>query len=272
MRDIISRNAYRMDGFILRLYEVAMAYRSQAGLPMTRLEKSGYYKAATTPGIWRQKWRSIQFFLIVDDFGIKYVGKQHALHPLKILEENYEIPADWEGGKFTEIDLAWDYDDQHAKRTCRLSTKGYIEKLLMKYGHPHPSKAHLSPHKHCEVIYGAKEELNLEEDKSLPLDKEGTIRIQGIAGALLYYARAVDNKLPVGLSFIRSQHAAATERTNEAINHLLNYSATYPSDGVLYRSRNMVLCAHPDTVFHNETKGRSRAGDQIFLSENDPVP
>ena len=81
----------------------------------------------------------------------------------------------------------------------------YIDKLLMKYGHLCPSKAQFSPNKHREVIYGAKEQLTLEEDKSLPIEKEGTRRIQAIFGALLYYARAVDNKLLVGLSSIVCQ-------------------------------------------------------------------
>ena len=34
------------------------------------LEKEGYYEARTTPGLWRHKWRPIQFFLVVDDFGV----------------------------------------------------------------------------------------------------------------------------------------------------------------------------------------------------------
>ena len=62
---------------------------------------------------------------------------------------------------------------------------GYIDKLLIKYRHSRPSKAKLPPHKHCEVTYGAKEQLTLEEYKSQPLDKEGTKLIQGIVGALL---------------------------------------------------------------------------------------
>ena len=56
-----------------------------------RIKKAGYYEAATTPGIWLHKWRPIQFVLIVDDFGIEYVGKQHALHLLKILDQHYDI-------------------------------------------------------------------------------------------------------------------------------------------------------------------------------------
>ena len=82
----------------------------------------------------------------------------------------------------------------------------------------------------------------------------------------------MDNKLLVGLSYIGAQQAATTECTNEAINQLLDYSATYPADGILYCSNDMVLCAHSDAGFHNESKGRSRAVAHIFLSEKDPMP
>ena len=34
----------------------------------------------------------------------------------------------------------------------------------------------------------------------------------------------------------------------------------------------MVITAHSDTGFHNESKVHRRAGDHIFLSENDPEP
>ena len=88
----------------------------------------------------------------------------------------------------------------------------------------------------------------------------------------IYYARSVENKLLVLLSTIGSQKAAAMKRTNEAINQILDYCATYPANGILYRSSNMVLCAHSDAGFHNDIKGRSRAGAHIFLSENDAMP
>ena len=107
---------------------------------------------------------------------------------------------------------------------------------------------------------------------SLPLYNQGKKRIQVIVGALLYYGRAVDNKLLFGLNYIGSQQAAATELTKEPINKLLDYCATYPADGIFYCSSNMVLCAHYDAGFHNERKGHSRAGAHIFLSENDAMP
>ena len=59
---------------------------------------------------------------------------------------------------------------------------GYIDKVLIKYGHSWPKKSQLSKHRHCEVTYGAKEQQTPEEDKSTPLDKEGTKSIQASLG------------------------------------------------------------------------------------------
>ena len=61
----------------------------------------------------------------------------------------------------------------------------------------------------------------------------------------------------VALNTIGTQQATATEATNEAITQLLDYMATYPDDGIVYRSSNMILAAHANAGFHNESKGRS---------------
>ena len=82
----------------------------------------------------------------------------------------------------------------------------------------------------------------------------------------------MDNKLLVGLSTIGSQQTSATQRTSEAIDQILDYCATYPADGILYRSNDMFLCAQSEMGFHNERKGQSRAGAHIFLTENDAMP
>ena len=55
-----------------------MPYVIAKDLLRTRLEKADYYEAATTPVLWCHKWRHIQFVLLVDNFGIEYVGKEHA--------------------------------------------------------------------------------------------------------------------------------------------------------------------------------------------------
>ena len=82
----------------------------------------------------------------------------------------------------------------------------------------------------------------------------------------------MNNKLLVALSAIGSQQASATESTNNVIHQLLDYCATYPDNGIHYLSSDMILVAHSDAGFTNETNSRSRAGAHIFLSENDSIP
>ena len=101
---------------------------------------------------------------------------------------------------------------------------------------------------------------------------KGEKRIQEIIGALLYYARAFHNKLLLALSAIGDQQAAATEDTSDTIKQILDYVVTYPNDGIVYRASNMVLSYHSDVGFRNKSKGRSRSGLNIFLSDNDPEP
>ena len=54
----------------------------------SRLNKHGYSQSTAVPGLWTHKTRPISFTLVVDDFGIKYVGKEHAVHLLNILKEH----------------------------------------------------------------------------------------------------------------------------------------------------------------------------------------
>jgi hypothetical protein len=48
--------------------------------------------------------------------------------------------------------------------------------------------------------------------------------------------------------------------------------ATYPSDSIIYQASEIVLCAHSNAGFLNKTYSCSRAGANIFLTENKPFP
>ena len=91
-------------------------------------------------------------------------------------------------------------------------------------------------------------------------------------GALLWISRAVNKKLSVALSAICSQQASSTEDINKAIHQLLDYCATYPDYGILYRSSDMILSGHSDAGFNNKTMELNRADAHIFLSENESIP
>ena len=77
------------------------ANRGMYGLPQAgllanellekRLNKRGYHQSKLVPGLWKHEWRPIQFTLVVNDFSVQYVGKEHALHLKATLEDNYGV-------------------------------------------------------------------------------------------------------------------------------------------------------------------------------------
>ena len=62
-----------------------------------RLLPHGYYKCANTPGLWKHTTRPISFMLVVNDFGVKYMGKEHVNHLIWCIKLSSEGVAtrDW---------------------------------------------------------------------------------------------------------------------------------------------------------------------------------
>jgi hypothetical protein len=148
----------------------------------------------------------------------------------------------------------------------------YIDTLLLTLDWPKPRKRQLLPFIASPIAYGQKTQLTPEEDTSASLSAERLLRVQKIIGSLLYSARAVDNKLLVALNAIAARQSKATINTEQFVHTLLDYVATYPNDGIVYKTSNMVLCAHADAGYLNETKSCSRAGAHIYLLEDDTIP
>ena len=46
----------------------------------TRLNKRGYQQSKLVTGLWKHKWRPVQFTLVVDDFGVKYVSEKYTYY------------------------------------------------------------------------------------------------------------------------------------------------------------------------------------------------
>ena len=63
---------------------------------------------------------------MVDDFGVKYSSKEHALHLKASLETKYKVTTDWEGKLHIGIALKWDYEKRNGPtfntRLCTHST------------------------------------------------------------------------------------------------------------------------------------------------------
>ena len=106
------------------------------------LAPAGYYEVTNTPGLWKHVSRPIASTLVVDDFGVKYVGKKHADHLVNALKKNYKIWEDWTGSLYCEITLDWNY----TQRTLDISMPGYIKKQLQKYKHDMPKRPQNCPY------------------------------------------------------------------------------------------------------------------------------
>jgi hypothetical protein len=199
------------------------------------------------------------FSLVVDNFGVKYVGRQHIDHLIASIEKYYTFSKDWAGQLYGGITLRWDYE----RRTVDLSMSGYIAATFHKYQH----HAQHAPHKWNELNYGAKQQFTEPEDDTATLPPDGIKRIQQITGTLLYYARAVDPTMLMALGTIAAQQSKGTEATATAIVHLLDYCATNPDATIRYQASDMVLRIHSDASYLLEAKARSRSGGHFYLGD-----
>ena len=130
--------------------------------------------------------------LIVDNFGIEYIHKLDTNHLLPALQQSYTVTTERTGIKFAGINIKWYYTNC----TAHTFMDGNITNVRTRFSHPDPKKSEHLPHKHKAITYGAKEQYTDTEINTSPmLDAIGIKKVQGIIGALLYYARAVDKKI-----------------------------------------------------------------------------
>ena len=122
----------------------------------------GYHQSTPTPGFWTHEWRPICFSLIVDVFGVKYVGKKHADHLLGVLQQHYEVTDDWsDSQKYAGISLDWDYEN----KKVHLSMPGYCKESLVRFGYKF-NKIRDQPHRHEVPAYDTKIKYAKPEDTS----------------------------------------------------------------------------------------------------------
>jgi hypothetical protein len=217
------------DGHVYVEVQKGMYGLPQAGilsnqLLARRLAIHGYHQTKFTLGLWRHVTRPIQFTLVVDDFGVQYVGKEHAQHLIDALEAEYTVSKDWTGGLYCGITLKWNYVSKHVD----LSMPGYIKDTLHKFQHPLPKRPQYAPHHWIIPAYGQRIQYAPLPDAAPPATAQEITRAQAVIGTLLYNARAVDATLLVPLSVLASQLSTATTTTLKAVAHLLDYCSTHP--------------------------------------------
>eukprot|EP00804_Cyclotella_cryptica_P000411 CCRYP_008709-RA/>CCRYP_008709-RA protein AED:0.43 eAED:0.43 QI:0/0/0/1/0/0/5/0/715 len=166
-----------------------------------RLNAEGYVKTLTVPGLWKHKTRNIQFVLVVDDFGIKYVKKEDLDHLVGVLKRYYDASVDIHGKEFVKIELDWDYKKGEYQRKDK------------------------TPLTHI-LNQNTEQRSTREYDDSPDAGQEGQTHIQRVNGKFLWYGRAVDPTTLVPLSALASQQSKPTQNTMNKSQQFLDYMAT----------------------------------------------
>jgi hypothetical protein len=138
------------------------------------LAKDGYHPTTHTHGLWTHDTRPISFLLVVDDYGVKYVGREHAEHLMTCIRKSYNISSGWNGTAYCGLTLDWDYKN----RTIDLYMPGYIKAALHKYQHPAPARPEHAPHGWNPPIYGAKTQFMTDSTPNPALSDKDVNKLQ----------------------------------------------------------------------------------------------
>ncbi len=168
-------NKASLDGYIYCKIQKGMYVLPQAGIIAQQLlkeclQKHGYHQSQTTPGLWKHNTCPISFSLVVNNFGVKYVGKENAQHLLDTVRHYYKCSCDWKGEQYCGLSSIWDYKGKNV----HVSMPGYVTKALTHFQHPPPIKSQDQPYPHTKPNYGTKMQHATAEDTTPPpLDKVG---------------------------------------------------------------------------------------------------
>jgi hypothetical protein len=195
-----------------------------------RLNMHGYRQSPITPGFWQHDYQLISFTLCVDDFGIKYVSREHAKHLASILSKHYKCSHDWDGQRYLGMTINWDYTGQ----AVHASMLDYVPEALTRFQHTPPCIPQHQPHPHVKPTYGAKAQYTENVDTSPPLDKKGKKYIQEVIGTFLYYTRCVNSTMLPALVSLSTQQANPMQNIKKIVHQLLDYAATHPDAIITY--------------------------------------
>ena len=101
-------------------------------------------------GIWKHNSQPINFTLVVDNFGIKQLGMENALHLKVSLKTKYKVKIEWEGKLYIGIELKWDYE----KVMVHFSMPWYVRAELYAFQHEKPKQPQNFPYPWTQPVYG----------------------------------------------------------------------------------------------------------------------
>jgi hypothetical protein len=210
-----------------------------------QLNEHGYQQSQVTPGLWKHALRPISFTLCINNFGVKYIGQEHADHLLQVLNMHFKCLQNWDGKKYLGMDIGWDYK----QRKVHVLMLEYVPKALMQFQHKDPSMPQHQPYPHVKPTYGATCQYAEASDTLELLSKENKMYTQEVIGSFLYYARCMDSSMLPALGTLPTKQAMPTKWTMKKIKQFLDYASTNPDAVITYHASNMVLAGHSNASY-----------------------
>ena len=211
--------------------------------------------------------------LVVEGFGINYVGGEHQDHLLSILNNYYEMERDYNGELvYCGIILKYNYEKWYVD----ISMPNYAHKTPVKYKHEPPRRPHHCPYDLSPKKYGreSNEVTELPESPRVHRWRENKY-VQQVVGSFQYYARAIDLIIQQALNAIADEQSNPTEKTLERVSQFLDYMATHPDTVIYVYASDMIFNVHFDASYQTASKIRSRTGGYFFLGSmpknGDPI-
>ena len=104
------------------MYGIPQAGQIKHDAFFQHLATYGYHPSNNTLRRCTNYSRSIDFTLVVDNFGGQYSGKYNSLHLRESLEDKYKVTTDCKVKLYIRILLQWDYE----KGAVQLYMPGYV--------------------------------------------------------------------------------------------------------------------------------------------------
>jgi hypothetical protein len=184
-------NLYKIatpDGYMYCEIQKGMYGLPQAGiiaqeLLTDQLKLHGYSQSKTTPGLWKHNSHPIDFSLVIDEFGVNYIGKENAQHLLDTIQKYYRCLCDWDREQYCGLTITWDYD----RCKVHLLMPTYVQKALQCFQHPPPRIQQKQPHSHVKKKYSVKEQFAKPINETPTLDKARKKFIQEVTGVFFIF-------------------------------------------------------------------------------------
>ena len=195
-----SHNGYIYERVTKEMYGIPQEGRISHDTLVKHLDTYGYHPSIRIPGLLKHNSRPINFSLVVDNFGVKYPGKDHALHLKSELETKYKVTTDWESKLYIGIELKCD----HGKGRVKLSMPGYVHAALHAFQHEKPKKPQDSPYPWAQTVYRKNNQMLSEKAPDEELDENNQKRLPKIVGKLLYYDISIDPPMLMALNSLEA--------------------------------------------------------------------